>query len=165
MEKEIRRAIVGTVAVMSLAVALITCMAIDEQEAKNNKPPTQPKIDEDPLVAPVESASQAEPQFYEYEIKKGDTLSELSERFYKNWVLYPSIARANGITDPNKIYAGDTIKIPKYIRHNVIRTQGGKQMLWTVVGFVVGLVVGWNFLPQPEAVKNFVDGLKSKLGL
>lgn len=118
MEKEIRRAIVGTVAVMSLAVALITCMVVDQPE--DNVTPVQPEVDEDPLVAPVESASTAEPQFVEYTIKKGDTLSELSERFYKNWVLYPAIARANGITDPDKIYAGDSIKIPKYVKSSKI---------------------------------------------
>ena len=34
-------------------------------------------------------------------------------------------------------------------------------MITFILGFVVGLVVGWNFLPQPEFVKNL---LKKKDG-
>lgn len=34
-----------------------------------------------------------------------------------------------------------------------------------VVGFVLGLVVGWNFLPQPQFVKDLLDKLKAKIGL
>lgn len=118
MDRDLKNTLIGATIVIGSALGLITCMVVDQPE--DNVTPVQPKIDEDPLVTPVESASQAEPQFYEYEIKKGDTLSELSERFYKNWVLYPAIARANGITDPNKIYAGDSIKIPKYVKSSKI---------------------------------------------
>lgn len=28
-----------------------------------------------------------------------------------------------------------------------------------IIGAVVGLVIGWNFFPQPEWSKNFFDGL------
>jgi hypothetical protein len=28
-------------------------------------------------------------------------------------------------------------------------------MFWLIVGFVAGLVVGWNFLPQPEWVAKY----------
>lgn len=34
-------------------------------------------------------------------------------------------------------------------------------MVELIIGFVAGLVVGWNFLPQPAWVKN----LLSKVGL
>lgn len=37
-------------------------------------------------------------------------------------------------------------------------------MITFALGAVVGLVVGWNFLPQPEWVKNAVDAVKSKFG-
>ena len=30
-------------------------------------------------------------------------------------------------------------------------------------GLVVGLIVGWNFLPQPQWVKNFVDKVVAKV--
>lgn len=32
-----------------------------------------------------------------------------------------------------------------------------------VVGVVVGLVIGWNFLPQPQWVAGLVEQLKAKL--
>jgi hypothetical protein len=35
-------------------------------------------------------------------------------------------------------------------------------MIELLLSFVVGLVVGWNFLPQPEFLKNFIDSWTSK---
>jgi hypothetical protein len=35
-------------------------------------------------------------------------------------------------------------------------------MFELVVGFVVGLVVGWNFLSQPEFIKDWISGWFSK---
>ncbi len=32
-----------------------------------------------------------------------------------------------------------------------------------IVGVIVGLVVGWNFLPQPEWAKNAVDKVWTKV--
>lgn len=32
-----------------------------------------------------------------------------------------------------------------------------------VLGLVVGLIVGWNFLPQPQWVKNLVDKVVAKI--
>jgi putative chitinase len=44
-----------------------------------------------------------------YTIKYGDTLSELAVRFN---TTTDALARANNISDPNKIYAGRTIEVP-----------------------------------------------------
>ena len=33
------------------------------------------------------------------------------------------------------------------------------------VAFVAGLVVGWNFLAQPQFAKDFVDKVKTWLGM
>lgn len=30
-------------------------------------------------------------------------------------------------------------------------------MIWYVVAFGAGLIVGWNFLPQPQVIKDFMD--------
>lgn len=38
-------------------------------------------------------------------------------------------------------------------------------MLPLVIGFVVGLIVGWNFLAQPPQVKAFIDKIKAKCGI
>ena len=47
-----------------------------------------------------------------YTIKAGDNLSRIAERFYGKSNKYPDIARANGINDPNRIQAGQTLKLP-----------------------------------------------------
>lgn len=50
-----------------------------------------------------------------YEVKKGDTLSSISLKFYKKASLYTRIYNANKsiIKDPGKIYVGQKLKIPK----------------------------------------------------
>jgi hypothetical protein len=32
-------------------------------------------------------------------------------------------------------------------------------MFEIIIGFVIGLIVGWNFLPQPEPVKAAIDNV------
>ena len=43
-----------------------------------------------------------------YTVKKGDTLSAIAKKY---GTTYQEIAKANGISNPNKIYAGQTLKI------------------------------------------------------
>jgi len=47
-----------------------------------------------------------------YTIKPGDNLSKISKLFYGTPNKYQQIAQANGISDPNKIQAGQQIKLP-----------------------------------------------------
>ena len=47
-----------------------------------------------------------------YIIKPGDNLSKISKLFYGTPNKYQQIAQANGISDPNKIQAGQQIKLP-----------------------------------------------------
>jgi nucleoid-associated protein YgaU len=47
-----------------------------------------------------------------YKIKPGDNLSNISKRFYGEANKYNDIAKANGISDPNKIQAGQELKLP-----------------------------------------------------
>ena len=53
------------------------------------------------------------PSSITYEIKKGDTLWDLASTFYRNPWLYPKIGRANGIANPDIIFAGHKIVIPE----------------------------------------------------
>ncbi len=46
----------------------------------------------------------------EYTIKKGDNLSSLAKQF---GTTVSAIAKANGISDPDMIYAGDKLSIPE----------------------------------------------------
>jgi hypothetical protein len=48
-----------------------------------------------------------------YRIRWGDTLWDLSSSFYRTPCLYGKIARANDIENPDLIYAGSSIFIPK----------------------------------------------------
>jgi LysM repeat protein len=48
-----------------------------------------------------------------YRIKRGDTLWDISSTYYRNPWLYPVIARANGIKNPDLIIAGARIFIPE----------------------------------------------------
>ena len=47
-----------------------------------------------------------------YTIKSGDNLSKVSKLFYGNANKYNEIAQTNGISDPNKIQAGQQISVP-----------------------------------------------------
>ncbi len=49
------------------------------------------------------------PEGINYVVKPGDTLFKIAQQFKISWV---EIAEANGLVNPNVIYAGQTIKIP-----------------------------------------------------
>ena len=48
-----------------------------------------------------------------YEVKWGDTLWDIAGTYYRNPWLYPKIARENGISNPDLIFAGTRIFIPE----------------------------------------------------
>jgi nucleoid-associated protein YgaU len=47
-----------------------------------------------------------------YVVKSGDNLSNISKNFYGNANEYKKIIQANSIADPDKIKAGQELKIP-----------------------------------------------------
>ena len=47
-----------------------------------------------------------------YVVKSGDNLSKISKTFYGNTNEYTKIAKANNISDPDKIQIGQELKIP-----------------------------------------------------
>jgi nucleoid-associated protein YgaU len=49
-----------------------------------------------------------------YKIKRGDTLSGITSKKYDNGSpsCYKAVAKYNGIKNPDKIYAGDTLALP-----------------------------------------------------
>ena len=57
--------------------------------------------------------SDLEPTFYT--VKPGDSLSKIAKEFYGNAMKYPEIFEANKpmLSDPNKIYPGQVLRIPK----------------------------------------------------
>lgn len=47
-----------------------------------------------------------------YTVVRGDTLSAIAKRFYGNAALYPSLAKANSIANPDLIHPGQVLKLP-----------------------------------------------------
>lgn len=54
----------------------------------------------------------AEAQVRNYRIIKNDTLSAIAQRFYGRASLYRVLARANGLSNPDLIFAGETLIVP-----------------------------------------------------
>jgi len=54
------------------------------------------------------------PEAQFYTVKSGDSLSKIAKEFYQNAGKYPVIFEANKplLTDPNKIYPGQVLRIP-----------------------------------------------------
>jgi nucleoid-associated protein YgaU len=55
-----------------------------------------------------------EPEAKFYTVKSGDSLSKIAKEFYGDPMKYPSIFEANKplLSDPNKIYPGQVLRIP-----------------------------------------------------
>jgi LysM repeat protein len=56
-----------------------------------------------------------EPEADFYEVKSGDSLSKIAKAYYGDPMKYPEIFEANKpmLSDPNKIYPGQVLRIPK----------------------------------------------------
>lgn len=67
-------------------------------------------VNDDALSAPP-----AEEPFEFYTVKSGDSLSKIAKSYYGNAMKYPVLFEANKeiIKDPNLIYPGQVIRVPK----------------------------------------------------
>ena len=72
------------------------------------------KVVADDLRAPKPKPEEPEEKAEIYEIVSGDTLGAIAKRYYGNASKYMKIFEANKdiISDPNKIYPGQKIRIP-----------------------------------------------------
>ena len=72
------------------------------------------KVIADDLRAPKPKPEEPKEKAEIYEIVSGDTLGAIAKRFYGNASKYTKIFEANKdiISDPNKIYPGQKIRIP-----------------------------------------------------
>ncbi len=73
------------------------------------------KVISDDLTYPPPPPEEPEPEDTIYTIKSGDTLSAIAKEFYGKASAYMKIFEANKdiISDPNKIYPGQKIRIPQ----------------------------------------------------
>lgn len=60
------------------------------------------------------SVAHAEPEAQFHTVIKGDTLGKIAKKYYGNAMKYPLIFEANKpmLTDPDKIYPGQVLRIP-----------------------------------------------------
>ncbi len=72
------------------------------------------KVDADGLRAPKPKAEEVSKDEF-YEIRSGDTLGKIAKQFYGKSSAYMKIFEANRevISDPDKIYPGQKIRIPQ----------------------------------------------------
>ena len=72
------------------------------------------KVVADDLRAPEPKPEEPEEKAEIYEIVSGDTLGGIAKRYYGNASKYTKIFEANKdiISDPNKVYPGQKIRIP-----------------------------------------------------
>ena len=68
------------------------------------------KVNDEALTAPE---PEEETEFYT--VKSGDSLSKIAKKYYGNAMKYPTIFEANRevIKDPDLIYPGQVLRIPK----------------------------------------------------
>ncbi len=73
------------------------------------------KVDNQMTIAAAPVATAPPVQSDTYEIKKGDTLWAIAEKYYGSGAKYPEIVKANQpmIKDADEIYPGQTLRIPK----------------------------------------------------
>jgi len=73
------------------------------------------RVDAAALSAPVPAPAEVVEAVEYYEIKRGDTLSAIAKQFYGKSSAYMKIFEANRgvIENPDKIYPGQKIRIPK----------------------------------------------------
>ncbi len=65
----------------------------------------------------------------EYQVKPGDVLTEIAQRFYGDATLFGLIAAANQLADPNKISVGQVLSIPDRPSHfDVVQATGTNQV-------------------------------------
>lgn len=71
-----------------------------------------------------------EPKSIEYTVGSGDTLYDISNKFYGNGMYFEDIADYNKIKNPDEIKAGDVIKVP--IKENINVSSEGVVQQYTI---------------------------------
>lgn len=59
------------------------------------------------------NSSELSDDYLVYTVQSGNTLSQIAEKYLNDASRYNEIAELNGITDPNNIYSGQQLRIPK----------------------------------------------------
>lgn len=84
-----------------------------EPEPELEDAPDPRTREDEPGATDIPGPSGADADSVEYRIRRGDTLWDLSETFYGTPWLFPELADANEISNPNLIYAESELEIPE----------------------------------------------------
>ncbi|TCK86725.1 LysM domain-containing protein [Natranaerovirga hydrolytica] len=90
----------------------------DEQETSQQESEPEELESQETEFQEVENSSEPEVQeviqqeLIEYTIQEGDTLAQICFRLYNNSLKMGEIMEINGINNPDKIYIGQSIKLP-----------------------------------------------------
>ena len=82
-------------------------------EPATQKTPTSTGTTEPAVTPATTDTTPAVTGSVTYRIKKGDTLWDIASTYYRNPWLYPRLAKANSIKNPDLIFAGTRITIPE----------------------------------------------------
>ncbi len=75
------------------------------------------------LILPAFAFSQSE-EIKDYTVKNGDTLWDISNKELNDPFLWPKIWKENpGISNPDRIYPGQSIKIPLYLLQKEVKEE------------------------------------------
>jgi len=80
----------------------------------------EPRVNPGSVVDQSQQVQSVEQDWYR--ISWGDTLWRIAERFYGDRDLYPELAESNRLSDPDRIIAGEAIRLPPVIRGEERRT-------------------------------------------
>ena len=96
-------------------VAAVPQEPAPEPKAPEPVPPKQeePQVQAPPAAVEPPAAASEDPEGVWYKIKWGDTLWDISIAYYRTPWLYGKIAKINNIKNPDLIYAGNRLFIPK----------------------------------------------------
>jgi LysM repeat protein len=91
-----------------LTLALMTGAACRGEEGLPSRTDPTPTASPEPTKTPRPESPAPTP--VTYEVQPGDTLSEIAQRFD---TTVEALAEANDIEDPDVIFPGDTLRIPR----------------------------------------------------
>ena len=92
----------------TIAACALVALAVSCSDDRNNAAGvTLPAIQTTTVVPTSAVTTTTQPRFYE--VQRGDTLTKIADAF---GLPIPAIMEANGIVDPNAIYAGQILELP-----------------------------------------------------
>lgn len=101
--------ILGAIIVVILGLLVANFITNRNKDIGSTGSQTQSSVNENKDTT---SAAQSDVKNNEYKVQANDSLSIIAEKVYGDKMLWPVLAQANNIKNPNLIYADTSLKIP-----------------------------------------------------